>query len=109
MLLLRAAQQLARADSRDLVLQNLSYASVSLQVLGICEERDIAAMRIRALVTPLYQRLQQIVDHPAISGGINSKSLLVDAGDGSTIPAQLSDIVFQLVAAATTRYQELWV
>lgn len=52
---------------------------------------------------------QQIVDHSAISGGINSKSLLVDAGDGSTIPAQLSDIVFQLVAAATTRYQELWV
>lgn len=65
-------------------------------------------MRLYDLVTPIYQRLQHIVDHHAMSGGINSKSLIADADDGPTNPAQLSHIVFQLLDT-TTRYQELWV
>lgn len=114
MLLLRSAQHLISGVSRDLVLQELSYVRICLKVLELCcEKQDIAAMRFLDLLVPAHQCLSQIVDNPAIADDRMADSISLtsreDSDDGSSIAAQLTHVVHQLVAATRTRYQELWV
>lgn len=112
-LLLRSTQRLASGVSRELILQDLSYVRICLEVLGLCGEQDIAATRLLDLLVPAYQCVSQIVDNPAIADDKLADSMSLtsreDSHDGSSISAQLAHVVHQLVAATRTSCQKLWV
>ncbi|KAL4915371.1 hypothetical protein BDW62DRAFT_188600 [Aspergillus aurantiobrunneus] len=120
-LLLSAAQRLARSPNTDPVLQDLSHVQGCLQVLGVCEDHDLAAMRLVDIVVPLYQRLWQTMEesnklcedgYEGTDQMISRYPMLVmdEAGNREgTIPARLAHIVQQSVAAMELQYQEVWV
>ncbi|KAL4979377.1 hypothetical protein BDW66DRAFT_128305 [Aspergillus desertorum] len=101
----------------------LSHVRCCLQVLDICEDWDIAAMRLVDIVRPLHQRLSQMVDSqkvdrpdPALAASTSSYPIPdTNESDGNTdcrqvqIPIGLAHIVHQSVAAMELPYQEVWV
>ncbi|KAL4903696.1 hypothetical protein BDW74DRAFT_38247 [Aspergillus multicolor] len=131
-LLLNAAQNLAvvakeeaeaqaRRPDLESVSDSLVHVRFCLQALGVCEDWDIAAMRLVDVVKPLYHRLQQTVEmemsqepDQALADSKSSYLLLdssTNSGNGRQvkIPARLAHIMHQSVAAMKLPYQEVWV
>ncbi|KAL4804562.1 hypothetical protein BDV18DRAFT_142214, partial [Aspergillus unguis] len=102
MLMFSAAWHLALDDSRESALQDLSHAQVCLQAFRVCEDFDIAAMRLVDIVVPLYQRLVETVESDQLEP-------TYALADDRKIPPRLAHIVHQSVAAMELPYQEIWV
>lgn len=86
-------------------MENLSYVSVCFRVLGTCREHDVSALRLFDVITPLYQRVRQIIDNAADM----ADSLRNDIDDSATAPVQIADITRRLTDAMATHFQEIWV
>ncbi|KAL4994371.1 hypothetical protein BDV10DRAFT_189107 [Aspergillus recurvatus] len=101
----------------------LSHVQFCLQALGICEDWDIAAMRLADVIRPLYQRVWQTVESeksdrpdPALAASTSSY-LIPDTNESDSnsngrhiqISVRVAHIMHQSVAAMELPYQEVWV
>lgn len=62
------------------------------------------AIQLDHVIAPIYQHLRRIADDS--TGSMSSQ---IDNSDGSTIPAQLDNVVCRLVSAMAVSFKELWV
>lgn len=62
------------------------------------------AIQLDHVITPIYQHLRRVVDDST-----GSMSIQTDNNDGSTLPAQLDNVVCRLVSSMAVSFKELWV
>ncbi|KAJ0419778.1 hypothetical protein BJY00DRAFT_285515 [Aspergillus carlsbadensis] len=108
-LLMLTAQHLALSVPQSSILKDMEHTRVCLKVLHFCANYDIAAMRLVDIVTPLFNRLWQIIENPNDVHKIAPSFSISDTPGAPRLSAGLAHVVHQLVAAMGLRYQEVWV
>ncbi|KAL2794545.1 hypothetical protein BJX66DRAFT_303392 [Aspergillus keveii] len=108
-LLMLATQHLALKIPQSSILKDMEHVRVCLKVLHYCAQYDIAAMRLVDIITPLFNRLWQMIENPNDFDKIAPSFSLADTPGAPRISAGLAHVVHQLLAAMGLRYQEVWV
>jgi hypothetical protein len=104
-----ATQHLALKIPQSSILKDMEHVRVCLKVLHYCAQYDIAAMRLVDIITPLFNRLWQMIENPNDFDKIAPSFSLADTPGAPRISAGLAHVVHQLLAAMGLRYQEVWV
>ncbi|KAL2847130.1 hypothetical protein BJX68DRAFT_240252 [Aspergillus pseudodeflectus] len=108
-LLMLATQHLALAVPQPSILKDMEHIRACLKVLQYCANYDIAAMRLVDIVSPLINRLWQMIENPNDVDKIAPSFSLSESPGAPRISAGLAHVVHQLVATMGLKYQEIWV
>jgi hypothetical protein len=104
-----ATQHLALAVPQPSILKDMEHIRACLKVLQYCANYDIAAMRLVDIVSPLINRLWQMIENPNDVDKIAPSFSLSESPGAPRISAGLAHVVHQLVAMMGLKYQEIWV